>query len=548
MPDNPMTPRLEKMNRRFAELRQEVISGEPLPVLEATLAELETALEELRVAEEEVMAARVAEAMQQQHYHTLFEFAPDAYLVTDLVGIIREANHAARHLLGRSIHGKFTRLIGKPLANWVVLEERNVFRSALSQLSHEPGIREWDTRLQSNGQKTFHASLRAGVEVDVSEVPIAIRWLIRDVTARQDTLLLTAERYRLVVEGMQDFAVILLDNQGNIVTWNPSAERILGYSEEEVQGQSGSIIFVPEDRARGADRIELETAARKGKAEDERWHLRKDGSRFWGSGVMSAVRDPEGNLRGFVKVMRDNTERRRAEEERIQHLARITERELQNAILQERNRMAQDIHDTLAQGFTGIFIQLEAAEDALDASEALHEHIVRARELARSSLMEARRSVQALRPYALEGRSLPDALAYLVELTTYGTTAQVSFQVEGNSFPLTETVEEHLLRIGQEALANALKYSQASRIIFTLSFATDEIVLRVEDNGIGFAAVTPDMPSPEVGPNPLGLRGIQERARRMGGSANILSQPGEGTRIEVQVPIAVARNPIPETG
>ena len=121
------------------------------------------------------------------------------------------------------------------------------------------------------------------------------------------------ERLRLVVEGARDFAMLLLDKSGRITAWNTGAERLLGFAEIEVVGQPAAIIFTPEDKAAGVPEKELAQASAAGHAEDERWHVRKNGRRFWGSGVMTALRDPKGSIRGFVKILRDETARKQAE-------------------------------------------------------------------------------------------------------------------------------------------------------------------------------------------------------------------------------------------
>jgi PAS domain S-box-containing protein len=120
------------------------------------------------------------------------------------------------------------------------------------------------------------------------------------------------ELFRFMVESVRDYAIFATDREGRVASWNTGAERIFGYTEAEIIGQHGSIIFTPEDRAIGAPEEELRTAELKGDADDERWHVRKDGSRFWASGIVTPLRDEAGHLRGFVKVARDNTERQQA--------------------------------------------------------------------------------------------------------------------------------------------------------------------------------------------------------------------------------------------
>jgi len=122
--------------------------------------------------------------------------------------------------------------------------------------------------------------------------------------------------YRKSIEEVRDYAIFMTDPGNRVVGWNLGAERILGYAEGEITGQSAALFFTPEDRARGEHERELATAAAEGRAEDERWHVRRDGTRFWASGVVTPVRGDDGALLGFTKVMRDMTERRKIEEER----------------------------------------------------------------------------------------------------------------------------------------------------------------------------------------------------------------------------------------
>ena len=144
---------------------------------------------------------------------------------------------------------------------------------------------------------------------------------VEERTARLETALAelrsSEERYRLLVESAEDYAIFMVDTGGRVLDWNLGAERIFGYKEEDIVGEPGSILFTPEDIRSGAPERELEKAWEQGRAADERWHLRKDSSRFWASGFVRPVRDEAGNLRGFAKVARDITERRRAEDELI---------------------------------------------------------------------------------------------------------------------------------------------------------------------------------------------------------------------------------------
>jgi PAS domain S-box-containing protein len=123
-----------------------------------------------------------------------------------------------------------------------------------------------------------------------------------------------AELFRLLVENLQDYAVFVVDPQGRVQTWNSGAERLLGYREDEIIGQPGNVFFTPEDIQAGVPQQEMREAMQGGRGSDDRWHVRKDGSRFWSGGMMTPLRDEAGNLRGFAKIMRDRTEWKRQEE------------------------------------------------------------------------------------------------------------------------------------------------------------------------------------------------------------------------------------------
>lgn len=213
-------------------------------------------------------------------------------------------------------------------------------------------------------------------------------------------------------------------------------------------------------------------------------------------------------------------------------LAELSTQNRQAAIMGERNRIARDIHDTLAQGFTGVIVQLEAAEDANRRGlgpEATH-HVITARNLARESLSEARRSVQALRPQALEDGAITDALRILFGKLTEGVSLDVDFKVLGTARELPLEWEKNLFRIAQEVLTNVLRHAQASHLAATLAFTADDVRLEFADDGRGF--------DPEARSEGYGLLGMRERVDAMGGRMEVHSSNALGTRISISLPAA----------
>ena len=244
-----------------------------------------------------------------------------------------------------------------------------------------------------------------------------------------------------------------------------------------------------------------------------------------------------GEVRGFIGIQHVERGAYRPEEIELAqalahhvmmatHAAELAEQRRHAVLLEERTRMARDIHDTLAQGFTGVIIQLDTSVEALrdEEPEEAAKHIRQARELARESLTEARRSVHALRPQALEKATFADALRAIITNTTAGTSLRSDFQLKGQPRDLQPAVEENLLHIGQEALSNALKHACATRFQARLSFDSDAVRLELRDNGKGFVVDS-------ANGGGIGLIGMSERADQIGARLAVTSKPGRGTKI-----------------
>lgn len=213
-------------------------------------------------------------------------------------------------------------------------------------------------------------------------------------------------------------------------------------------------------------------------------------------------------------------------------ISRLAEQGQQASVLDERNRMARELHDTLAQGFTGIVVQLEAAEDTLrDSPNEAAQHLSRARTLARESLAEARRSVYALRPQALEHKRLPEALRDSARALTADAPLTVHLNVDDALPTLPAQTEAELLRLAQESVTNVLKHAQAQTLDISLMHQNGTLTLIIADNGRGFDPASPS--------NGLGLLGMRERAARLGGELNIESQLGKGTKVTCRLSPAV---------
>lgn len=220
--------------------------------------------------------------------------------------------------------------------------------------------------------------------------------------------------------------------------------------------------------------------------------------------------------------------------------AELAAAERATGTLEERQRLAREIHDTLAQGFTSVVMHLEAADAALrvDPDRARH-HVGEARRVARDSLTESRRFLAALRPEALRSSSLLETLQRVVADWSRETATPARFMIVGSPFEVGSEADVALLRAAQEALANVRKHASANDVAVTLSYLEDRVSLDIQDDGFGF---NPDL-APTTASGGFGLIGMRERAMRIGGWVAVESSPGRGTTIAVAIPTGARSDP-----
>jgi formate hydrogenlyase transcriptional activator len=287
-------------------------------------------------------------------FQRLFDSSPDAIVVTDAAGHIRRANPQSERLFGYS-SGE---IIGSAVE--VLLPER--FRQAHPQ-HREAYYSDSHIRPMGTGLELY-ARRKDGSEfpVDIMLSPVEIEGgrliltVVRDISERkrvEEALRESEERFRLLVDGARDYAIFMLDPGGKIVTWNPGAQRLKGYSAEEIAGRYFSLFYPQEDVERKKPAHELAVAAREGRCEDEGWRIRKDGSRFWANVIITALRKPDGSLIGFSKVTRDLTNRRKAEEALLLELSNavlssLDIRQMLNAIAASIQHLVPNDYATIA--------------------------------------------------------------------------------------------------------------------------------------------------------------------------------------------------------
>jgi signal transduction histidine kinase len=238
-------------------------------------------------------------------------------------------------------------------------------------------------------------------------------------------------------------------------------------------------------------------------------------------------------------IINQSRERQRMIEELEAARSELAAAERQAGTLAERQRLAGEIHDTLAQGFTSIVMHLEAAEQALEGEQpATRAHLDQARQTAREALAEARRFVWALKPELLERKPLGEALAEVTRRWSAESGIPAGFAGNGAPCPLPAAAEATLLRAAQEGLANAARHAQAHQVNLTLSYMEDEVILDVQDDGQGFDLAGK---APAPGEGGYGLAAMRQRAEQLGGWLLVESAPGEGTTVTMRLPVEIHR-------
>jgi len=382
------------------------------------------------------------------------------------------------------------------------------------------------------------------------------------------------ERFRLVVQGVQEYGLFQLDSSGNVVSWNAGAARLMGYRAEEIIGKHFSVFYPKEEVLHCKPEHNLAEAARAGQTEEEGWRLRKDGSRFWANVLMTALRDAQGSLRGYAKLTRDMTERREREEAltrakellelRVEQRAvvltrvndelrvEIAERKhaeeqfketldqlralaarLQSVREEERASIAREIHDELGQACTAIKMDLALIGRKITKKQTqLRAKIESSMQVVDDMIVTLRRIASDLRPRTLDDLGLAAALEWQSQEFEKRSGIHCHLVLPLEPLNLDPERSTAIFRIFQESLTNVTRHAQATSVEARLEIAGGQLIFRVQDNGKGFD------PEEAKAKKSLGLVGMQERAHLLSGEVSIEGIPGAGTTMILRIPLS----------
>lgn len=478
----------------------------------------------------------------------------------------------------RFVNQKFTEWFGIPADKLVGKRVKEVFGMAAYRII-KPKIDEalggvqcaFETVLnyKTSGTRYVHISYVPDVGVDGTIYGYyGLTHDLSELKRSQDLLRSSEDRIGLMMESFTDYAIFSLDHEGRVDSWNKGAESIFGYSQDEIIGRSPEILFTADDAAKSVPASQMRRARQKGRALYERWHLRKDATRFFASGVMMPLYVGK-TLTGYAQIASDLTEKKRhAEELQRAHdelEMRVGERTIElaqanRALMEEmverdlgeqqridllgrlvtsqefeRRRIARDLHDQLGQRVTALRLKIAAlAEVSADNSE-IATRVQKLQEISERLDSEVSFLAWELRPTALDDLGLVDAVGAFVNEWSRHYEIEAEFHSSGLSNDrLEQETETHLYRITQEALNNILKHAKAKNVTVLLEKRDANVSLIIEDDGAGF---DPGKIASNGDANKgLGLVGMRERAALVGGTVEIETSRGKGVTIYVRVP------------
>jgi PAS domain S-box-containing protein len=488
---------------------------------------------------------RVGETVLEVDFRALVSAIRDyAIFMLTPEGIIASWNDGAQRIKGYAP----SEIIGKHFSVFYPAEivKTGICEYELAVASAEGRFEGEGYRIRKDGTQ-FWANVVITAVRDATGKLAGYAKVTRDLTERrlrEEALRESEQRVRLLIENIRDYALFMLDPDGRVASWNVGAERINGYSAKEILGSHLSRFYPPEDVLAGKTELELRVARETGRFEEEGWRVRKDGTRFWANAILTAIRDPTGELRGFAKVVRDLTERRKADDERLRLI------QAQEAVRLRDEFLSIAAHE-LRTPLTALLLQLQSLEKATVFREGSAAPPLRsARRLA--GLVEMLLDVSRIATGRLELAKEDVDLVQLARdaIDRYSDEAKRVASEISLEAPAVVEGRWDALRLEQvfaNLLGNALKYAAGSKVTIRVAASDDEVKVEVADQGPGIAAEDAARifvrferaaPARHYGGLGLGLYIARQVVEAHGGTIEVRDTPGGGATFSVTLPRA----------
>ncbi len=504
----------------------------------------------------ERQAAQEALLESEKRFRMLIDAVVDyAIYMLDPSGIITNWNTGAERMKGYTAD----EIIGEHFSRFYTKEDRAAGRPAvvLENARREGRYEAEGWRVRKDGSR-FWASVVVDAIKDENGKLIGFAKITRDMTERQavqESLRESERQFRLLVRGVSDYALYMLDPQGIITNWNQGAERIKGYSADEIVGQHFSRFYTENDRRNGMPARALQTATIEGRFEMEGWRVRKDGSMFWANVVIDPIKDDDGKLIGYAKITRDITERRNAELALQKAQAERDHAQRLEALGKLTGGVAHDFNNLLmiVSGHLQTLKRMELAEPkAQRALDAIEKASIHAESLTRQLLTFSRR--QTLNPESLTITDRLDAIRTMIE-SSIGSAIKLVVQVPPDLWSVRVDPNEFELALvnvvinARDAMPKGGVITlSAGNIVLPDGEATkhlkgDYVAVSISDTGSG---IPPDIIGKVFDPffttkgigkgTGLGLSQVHGFAHQSGGTVTVRSRLGSGTRITFYLP------------